>query len=190
MKQLRVSNRYAKSILTLAMDRNELEKVRQDMQLIGDTIGDSRDLSNALKSPIIKSDAKLKVLDTLFGDKVNEMVMGFVRILVRKGREHLLHEICEEFEKQYKTLKNITSVVVTTAIPVDDQLRVHIESFIGGLKQSLGITGHIDLREEVRPEIIGGFIVRAGDLQIDHSVSRKFDDLRIAFSKNLYISEL
>ncbi len=190
MKQPRVSNRYAKSVLALAAERNELAAVREDLLLVGNSIRQSRELSNALSSPIIKSDAKMRALRSIFAGKVGELTSQFMEILVRKGRESLLQEVCEAFEAQYKALKNITTVEVTTAIVPGDQLRVHIESFVGRMKSALGITGEIDLIEKVKPTIMGGFIVQAGDLQIDQSVSRQFDDLRIEFSKNPYISEL
>lgn len=190
MKKPRVSNRYAKSILTLAAERNELSAVREDLLLVGNSIAQSRELSNALSSPIIKSDAKLRVLRSIFAGKVGELTNQFMEILVRKGREALLQDVCEAFEAQYKQLKNITSVIVTTAMPPDEQLQVHIESFVGRMKTVFGITGQIDLIQEVKPSIMGGFVIQAGDLQIDQSVSRQFDDLRIEFSKNPYISEL
>ncbi|TVR36462.1 MAG: F0F1 ATP synthase subunit delta, partial [Cryomorphaceae bacterium] len=90
MKKPRVSNRYAKSILTLAAERNELSAVREDLLLVGNSIAQSRELSNALSSPIIKSDAKLRVLRSIFAGKVGELTNQFMEILVRKGREALL----------------------------------------------------------------------------------------------------
>lgn len=190
MKELRVSHRYAKSILSMAIERNELENVRQDMALVGQVLNENGDLMLALKSPIIKSDTKNNVLNSIFAGKVGEMAMSFMAILVRKGREHLLFDISKEFEHQYKTLKNITTIQVVTAIPVDEELRSEINAFIKRHSADLGITGETDIKEIVRPEIMGGFIIQAGDLQIDHSVRRKFDDLKSEFSKNPYIAQI
>lgn len=190
MKEIRVSNRYAKSILALSIERDELENVRQDMALVGQVLKENNDLMLALKSPIIKSDTKKNVLHKIFADQVGEMLINFMDILVRKGREHLLFDISNEFLRQYKALKNISTVHVTTAIASDDAQRAEIMSFIERTKTSFGITGTIEINEKVNPEIMGGFIIQAGDLQIDHSVRRKFDDLRSEFSKNPYISQL
>jgi len=190
MKEIRVSNRYAKSILSLGIERNELENIRQDLALVGDVINENRELAVALKSPIIKSDTKNNILKSVFAGKVGETVMLFMDILVRKGREHLLFDICKEFLRQYKALKNISTVHVTTAIASDEAQRAEILSFIERAKSSFGITGTIEIDEKVNPELVGGFIIQAGDLQIDHSVRRKFDDLRSEFSKNPYISQL
>lgn len=190
MKETRVSNRYAKSILTLGIERNELENILQDLDLVGNTINENRELASALNSPIIKGDTKNNILKSIFAGKVGETVMTFMDILVRKGREHLLFDICKEFTRQYKELKNITTVHVTTAVESDDSLRGEIREFIERAKSSLGISGTIEIKEKVRPEIVGGFIIQAGDLQIDHSVRRKFDDLRSEFSKNPYIPQI
>lgn len=190
MKEIRVSHRYASSILNLGIERNELENVRQDMELIQATMSENRELALALKSPIIKPDTKAKILKSIFSEKVGEMVLTFLDILVKKGREYLLFDICKAFNRQYKQLKNITTVVVTTAVPAGDEMRKSIGDFIEKAKSNLSITGEIEINEVVNPEIIGGFIIQAGDLQLDHSVKRKFDDLRIEFSKNPYIAEL
>lgn len=190
MKEIRVSHRYASSILNLAIERNELENIRQDMELIKETMNENRELALALQSPIIKPDTKANILKGIFAGKVGEMVMTFLDILVKKGREYLLFDICKAFTLQYKELKNITTVAVTTAVPADEEMRKAITDFIQQAKSNLSITGEIEIKEVVNPELIGGFIIQAGDLQLDHSVKRKFDDLRIEFSKNPYIAEL
>ena len=190
MKELRVSNRYAASLLNLGIERNELENIKQDMDLVGETLTENRELLLMLKSPVIKPDTKSKILKSIFAGKVGQTVMAFLDIVVRKGREHLLFEVYKAMQRQYNVLKNITIVSVTTAVRSDDQMRQIIHNFISENKSRFGITGEVKFNEKVDPEIIGGFIIQAGDQQIDHSVKRKFDDLRLEFSKNPYIAEI
>lgn len=190
MKEIRASHRYASSLLSLGVERNELEKIQHDMELIRETLAENRELMLALKSPIIKSDTKGKILNNIFSGEVGEIVVKFLDIMLRKGREGILYDVCTAFRRQYRALKNITTVTVTTAIPADDALRSTIGKFIEDSKKQLGITGEIEISEVVNPDIIGGFIIQAGDLQIDQSVKKNFDDLRTEFSKNPYISEL
>lgn len=190
MKEIRVSNRYAQSLLNLGVERNELENIQQDMDVIQGTLNDNRDLVLALKSPIIKSDTKSSILKSIFAGEVGETVMTFLNIMIQKGREDILFDVCKAFNRQYKALKNITTVTVTTAIAADEELQKIIRSFIDDNREKLEITGEIEINEIVNPDIMGGFIVQAGDLQIDQSVKKNFDDLRSEFSKNPYISEL
>lgn len=190
MKEIRVSNRYAASLLNLGIERNELESIRQDMELVAQTLNENRDLVLMLKSPIIKPDIKSNILKSIFAGKVGQTAMAFLEIVVRKGRERALYDIANAVSRQYRTLKNITTVSVTTAIPADEEMTKTIRGFIDKHIQKLNISGQIEMEEVVDPEIVGGFIIRAGDLQIDQSIKRKFDDLRLEFSKNPYIAKI
>lgn len=190
MKEIRVSNRYASSILSLGVERNELESMLLDFKLLSQTISENRELALALKSPIIKPGTKRNILGSIFQGKVGETVMAFLNLLVNKGRGDMLFDVAKAFVSQYKALKNESTVLVYTAVEPDESLRHEINKFIEQSKKQLRITGTIELEEKINPELIGGFIIQAGDLQIDHSVKRKLDDLRIEFSKNPYISEL
>lgn len=190
MKEIRVSNRYANSVLSLAIERNELETVREDFELLKKTISENHELAVALKSPIIKPGTKGNILKEIFQDKVSELMMTFLNLLVTKGRENMLFDVSKAFLNQYRVLKNVTTVMVSTAIDPDEALRHDISKFIEQSRKQLGITGTIEIEEKVNPDLIGGFIIQAGDLQLDHSVKRKLDDLRSEFSNSAYISEL
>lgn len=190
MTETRVSNRYAASLLNLGIERNELENIKQDMDLVGQTIDENRDLLLMLKNPIIKPDSKSKILKSIFAGNVGQTVLAFLDIVVRKGREHLLYDISKSLTEQYKLHKNITTVTATTAIAADKQMSQTISDFINKNQDRFGITGTIEIEEVVDQEIMGGFIIKAGDLQIDQSVKRKFDELRLKFSKNPYVAEI
>jgi F-type H+-transporting ATPase subunit delta len=190
MKEVRVSTRYAKSLLSLGESRKELDKIHQDILLIGNTIDSNRDLASLLRSPIIKSDKKTKILGAIFAGEVGEVVQKFVNILIFKKREYLLEDVCKEFDKQYKKLRQILTIDVITAVEADDEMRMAFAPLIEKIKQKLNPSGPVELREIIDADILGGFILRAGDIQLDHSVARKFADLRGAFSKNEYIPEI
>jgi F-type H+-transporting ATPase subunit delta len=189
MKEVRVSNRYAKSLISLGESRNELDKIHQDIMLIGNTIASSRDLANLLKSPIIKGDKKAKILGAIFAGEVGEVVQKFVNILIIKKREYLLDDVCKEFDKLFKELRKILTIQVITAVEADDEMRALFTPLIAKIKQRLNPTGPVELEEIVDADILGGFILRAGDIQLDHSITRKFADLRGAFSKNEYLAD-
>ncbi|PHO01286.1 F0F1 ATP synthase subunit delta, partial [Rhodobacteraceae bacterium 4F10] len=74
MKESRAALRYAKAVLNLAKDSGSETLVNDNMKLIVDTIAESDDLDVMLKSPVIKAADKRKVLNALFGDKVDNIV--------------------------------------------------------------------------------------------------------------------
>ena len=98
----------------MAREQNKLDRVLEDVKSF-QTASKNRDFYLLLKSPIVNARKKLSILDALFLDKYDETTMAFLRILVNKGREPYLPEVAEEFIAQYKKIKHISTVKVTTA---------------------------------------------------------------------------
>ena len=184
MKQTRVATRYAKSLLNLAIERNELERVYKDMQYVA-TCCDNRDLGLLLKSPIVKTDKKKKVLDGIFAGEVSEMIMSFLNIIASKKRESALPEIADEFLVQYKVHQNIVVAQVTSPVKLSDDQKDKILNLINADHK-----GAVEMIETIDESLLGGFIVRIGDKQIDASINRKLNELRTEFSKNLFVPEI
>jgi len=180
----KVSARYAKSLLDLSIDKGLLEKVYLDMKLIATTCKASNDIQLLLKSPIVKSDKKLVVLNEIFNNKIEQLTLDFIRILTRKKRESFLASIADAFIEQYKEHKSILTAIVTTAQGLDDELRKKVYEVV---KKSYD--SEIELIEKVDKSIIGGFIIRVGDKQDDTSISRKLKSLYRAFNENPYIKK-
>src|SRR5687767_5862693 len=117
MTNPRLAHRYAKSLLDLAQERGQLEPVFDDMLFLQKIMKSSRELIAVLRSPIIATDKKIKVLEAITAGKVSEPTSLFIKLLVNKGRENSLTEVINAFIKEYKQLKNIHSVTLTTAVP-------------------------------------------------------------------------
>lgn len=184
MKEIRVASRYAKSLLGLAIEQNKLEEAYADMKLVAETCSSSRDLSLLLKSPIVKSDKKQAIVDQIFSGQMSELSNAFVGIIIRKKREYLLEDISKEFLMQYKAHKNIVTAQVTSAVQLDDALKQRILALVAG-NEGEGV----EMVESIDKDIIGGFIVRVGDKQIDASIAGRLADLRQEFNKNEYVAE-
>ena len=131
MPNPRLAGRYAKSLIGLAIEKNQLEQVYKDMLYL-QTLTRNRDFANLLRSPIIKPDKKLSILNAVVGNKLSELTAGFVKLLIKKGREEGLVEIIASFIEQYKRYKNIYTVKLTTAVPVSDQVKQSIVRKIQG----------------------------------------------------------
>jgi F-type H+-transporting ATPase subunit delta len=185
MSVVKIASRYAKSLLELALEQGKLEQVHSDIQLLG-AAAKNRDLLHMLKSPIVHADKKNAVLKALFADKMDALTLAYTTLLVKKGREGYLSEIATEFIGQYKSLKKITSVRITTAEPladgVLDQIRAKILS-------SGATTANLDVETKVDPAIIGGFILEFDNKRYDAGVLHKLETLKDSFEKNLYVKE-
>ena len=184
MKQSRVTIRYAKALLQLAIEQNTLEQSYNDMVLLDAVCTESKDLSLLLKSPIVKTDQKLSILKEIFESKLGEVSMAFINIITTKKREGLLALIASSFISLYKVHNKIETATVTTAAPLDEALRAEVIHYIKRHGDD-----NVELTEKVDEKIIGGAIIRMGDKQLDASVSKAISELRQTFNKNLYIQD-
>ena len=175
MSNYRIATRYAKSLLELAIETNKLEKVYGDMGMLYGLCQESRPFHNFIKNPIINSYKKLAIFKSLFEKRIDELSYKFIDIITRKGREDILPEIGEQFIKEYRIYKKIEIVNITTPIELDDNLK---QEFIDLSKKLIGKKMKVELKEKVDKDILGGFVLRIGDRQIDDSVSSKLRDLK------------
>jgi F-type H+-transporting ATPase subunit delta len=145
-------------------------------------LDESRDLRLLLRNPIVNHDKKLAILRAVFGGKVSTLTEKFFTIITQKNRESALEFIGSEFLTQYNLLRGVQKAEVTTATPLSPELRAEVEKLV---RQQTGLQ-QVTLTEKVDESLIGGFVLRVGDRQIDDSVSFRLRKLRNEFSKNPY----
>lgn len=167
------ANRYAKSLMDLAIEANQLDEVRKDLKLMAATIKDNRELERLLESPVVKNDKKIQVLTSIFSKHIGKTSMAFLKLVTEKNRENQLKHILAAFEEQYKEHKNIYTAVVTSASGLDQKTR---QSVLDLVKNQL--KGEVELVEKIDKNTIGGFVLRIGDTQVDRSVSSELNNLK------------
>ncbi len=174
----RAALRYAKAALNLAQQQNKADKINQDMQLIENTIAENKELQSFLNNPVFKAEDKLKTLDAIFGDKIDEITKGIVKLLVKNKRLALLPFVAKQFQNLYKKAQNVATAVVTTAVPLTDALKKKV---LEKIKKETN--KEVSLENVVDDSIIGGFVLQIGDKQIDASISGKLNNLSRKFEK-------
>jgi F-type H+-transporting ATPase subunit delta len=186
MQNPRLAARYAKSLLDLAIEQNQLETTLMDVQLIDAICAQSREFASMLRSPIINADKKQVIIEAVLGHRLAPLTKAFVTLLVSKGRESNLPEIGRAFVTQYKAMKNIRTVKLTTAAPISDAVKETIRAkAVASLKGST-----VEIEEKVNPELIGGFVLEMDDKLFDASIRRDLNDVRKQFLQNIYISQM
>lgn len=178
----KAASRYAKSLLSLAIEQKVLDAAYNDMKLIDDTCDQNPDLQALLRSPVIKGDKKQAVMNAIFASKLSPITAGFIKLIIQHRREDVLHEIADSFVKQYKAHKNIGVAEIITATPLKADIKAKI---LEQLRKQEG--REMEIIEKIDPSLIGGLVVRIGDKQFDGSISRKLNDLKKEFSKNPYV---
>lgn len=173
MSVTKVAYRYAQALIDLAAEKNTVEEVYGDMNQLASVCEESRDFRALLNSPVIVWHKKQAIFKQLFEKSISEMSMGFMNLIAKNSRENLLPEIAEGYIQLYRKSKNIHEVYVTSAVALDQSTK---DKIIEKIKAE--VNGTIELTETVDPELIGGFIVRMEDKQIDASISSQLADLR------------
>ncbi|HEV8286976.1 MAG TPA: ATP synthase F1 subunit delta [Chitinophagaceae bacterium] len=186
MPNPRLATRYAKSLIDLAIEKDQLEKIFADMQWLQQVCKQSRDFANLLKSPIIKPEKKQKVVEAVIKGNVSEITALFVRLLIAKGRESNLPEIITAFINQYKKYKNIYTVKLTTAAPLNGDLK---NAIINQIKKTSEMQ-NIELETAVNENLIGGFVLQAGDKLIDASVAYDLKQIARQFENNDFVYKI
>ena len=180
----RAALRYAKAILNLAEDNKSEDAVNADMQLIAATIAESQDLEVMLKSPIVKISEKVNALEAIFNKQISSYTLGLIKLLGEKRRLDILLLVAKSYHVIYNHSKSLKVAQVTTAVPLTAALETKI---IAKVKELTGSTSAIE--NIINPDIIGGFVLRVGDIQYDASVARSLTLLERSFDNSQFVSK-
>lgn len=172
-----VAARYAKSLLDLAQEKGITDTLYKDMMFFKNTVAQSRPLMLMLKNPIVRAEKKSAVLKAAFSNRVNPVTMSFFQIIAKKNREGIMDAIAEEFISQYDRLKGVERATVITTVPLSDALREKFKAMVA--KTTGGKL--VELEEKIDQKLIGGYILRVGDQQIDGSIRSQLNELRLQF---------
>lgn len=168
----RAAIRYAKAVLSLAQDKKATGDVQKDMQSIISTIDKSADLKMLLNSPLIKNEIKLASLKDIFKD-TSDLTKKLFETLIANKRVDLLGEVANQYVLLVDQLNNTQVAKVTTAVPLDKAMS---EKILAKVKELTGNEATIE--NEIDEDIIGGFILRVGDMQYNASIAHKLTTLR------------
>jgi len=186
MQNPRLAQRYAKSLIDLAAEMNQLDPVHDDIMLLNAICAQSREFVLMLKSPIISADKKNKIINAVTENKISKIPQTFIKLLCSKNRESLLPEIISSFIEQYNKIKGIHKVTLTTAIPVTEEIK---NSFTSKIQSGTSVK-NIELETVVDERLIGGFVLEMDGKLIDGSILRDLNDVKKQFANNDWIHKL
>jgi F-type H+-transporting ATPase subunit delta len=172
MRSTKSAGRYAKALLELAVEQACLETVELDMNAIVATAEGAPDFQVFLNSPVIKADKKNDVMSKLF-PKMQPLTIAFIALITKNGRASVIPAIAKGFQELLENHRGIVSGTLTSASALSKESR---DKIIDNLSKS--ITGKLQLTEMVDANLIGGFVVRIGDNQIDASVATQLRKLK------------
>ncbi|GAA4967323.1 ATP synthase F1 subunit delta [Algibacter aquimarinus] len=178
MAGARAAIRYAKAVLSLASNDKEASAINEDMKLIASTIAENEELRDVLQSPVITSTVKKSIILEVF-KKANKATLNLVDTLISNNRLDILVHVASKYNQLYDESKGIQLATVTTAVALSADLKKQV------LAKAKELTGNdIEVENIIDESIIGGFILRIGDVQYNASIANQLSKLKREFTLN------
>lgn len=166
-----IARPYAVAAFGLAKEKNELAKWSDMLGFVAIAVTDSA-MQDYVNNPKIDQDTLTRLMIEVCGDQLNDMGSNFIKVLVENKRLNVLPEIAVLFNELRADAEKTVEAEVISAFPLTEAQQ---GTLIEGLKKRLG--RDVSLVSKVDENLLGGAIVRAGDLVIDGSVSGQLSKL-------------
>lgn len=161
-----ISIRYSKALYQLAREKNIMDDVYSDISAIQKIITETREFQYIIENPVIPTRTKINIVDKIFKNQVQEITYNFLVLIFQNKRDQHLPLILRNFIETYKSEKGIKTLVLKTAVIIEEKHKKEISQLVESAY-------HVEpeFEEIVDEDIIGGFILRMDDTQIDSSIA-------------------
>lgn len=177
------ARRYALALTQEAEQTGQAAAVDADVVFLGETLDNSRELVLLFQSPVVPREKKENVLKALFESRVSPLTMRFLHLLVSKQREALIPAVVEAVRLLRDTNSGTVEAAVRTAKPLSEDDTARLKS---SLEARAGKT--VRLKVSVEPALIGGLVVRLGDVVYDRSVRHQLETLRVQLAQSVGVT--
>lgn len=174
-----IADRYAEALVDIAKDgKLTFEKISSDLNLIKEILIQSKDLNEFLINPTVSIENKKEIIDKVFSNEIDALIINFIKILIDKDRFSAFNEVLESYNKSLDNINNICRVNVTSAVKMSEESKAR-------LKQKLEekVRKNVVLDLDINSDIIAGLVIKIGDNVIDMSLKHKLEDLSKSIMK-------
>ncbi len=174
-----VSKVYGDALFELALEKNMLDEVWSETKVLADVWKSDNGFADMMMHPRIDKDEKIKFIKDVFEDRASEVIMGFLAILVEKGRTAELLSVLDYYSDRVMEYKNIGVAEVTSAVELTDRQKKDVEDRL------LEVTKYVSFQMKyiVDAGLIGGMIIRIGDRVLDSSIRQKINTMSRELSR-------
>lgn len=175
----KVAKRYAQGLLNFTQESGNTDSVFTEMGDIVKTIEKSKELQSFFASPIIDVKKKVSIALEIFKD-FSPVTKSMLQLIIKQGRESQMQNIAQEFINKVEDMNGVQRITITSASALSSEN-------ISNILKSSELVNHdnkFDVKSIINPEILGGYILRVGDQQVDASVKSKLSKLKKEFQLN------
>ena len=168
---------YARALFEVAKVHDVLDRVHDELGEFADALSEDRTLQLFLFSPYFSSEEKREGVKKIVSD-ADERFVNFLELLAERHRMPVLFRIKREFDGRWADEHQLLPVTVTSAVELDEGLADEIGKRI---QDETGRT--VELSSTVDPEVLGGLMVRVGNMVLDATVRNRLERLRKQVAK-------
>jgi F-type H+-transporting ATPase subunit delta len=168
---------YSRALFEAAKDNDVVDRIREELAQVDDALREDRDLRLFFFSPYFTSDEKKDAVRRVV-EGGDERLVNFLELLAERHRLPLLPRIRRQFDAMWAEEHRLLPVSVTSAVELDESLVADIGRRI---QDQTGRS--VELSSNVDPEVLGGLVVRVGNMVLDASVRNRLEQLRKQVAK-------
>jgi F-type H+-transporting ATPase subunit delta len=159
-------NPYAEAMMSVAESHDLLDKFNDNCNTVLQVLNDSADLQQFVDSPIVKATDKKAVIQKIFGESVDPLMLNLIMVLVDRGRISFLAGVCQQYQVMLRKLRGDVLAEVTTAVALTAAQTSSIKDRV----QAMTGANNVDIMAKIDPTIVGGVIIKVGSQIIDSSL--------------------
>jgi ATP synthase F1 delta subunit len=163
---------YARALFEVATEHDELDEIHEQLGQLADAMSENRQLAVFFFSPYFSVQEKKDGLEKAV-QGANPALSNFLQALIERHRMPVIFRIRTEFDALWRKARKLLSVTVTSAIELDDSLVREIGDRIGEQ-----VEREVELSSTVNPDILGGIVLRVGNVVLDASIKNRLEQLR------------
>lgn len=166
------ARRYAEAAFEVAVRDDAVDAWRNELDTAAAVVAEER-VGRALANPAIPLETRIATAEATFGKLVGPKVLNLIRLMLRRGRIQELPRLAAEFRRLDDERQGIARASVTSTLPLEPDE-------VSALKERLASSTdrRVELDLKVDPSLLGGLVVRLGDLLVDGSVRSRLERLR------------
>jgi F-type H+-transporting ATPase subunit delta len=172
-----IADVYARALFEVAKEHDVLDRVHEELGEFAEALSEERTLQVFLFSPYFSSQEKREGVRKIVSD-ADERVVNFLELLAERHRMPALFRIKRELDALWAEENKLLPVTVTSAIELDEGL---VEEIGERIQEQTG--RKVELSSNVDPEVLGGLMVRVGNMVLDGTVRNRLERLRKQVAK-------
>ena len=173
----KVAKRYAKALFDLGQEDGQFEKYGQDLSEFVTFYKQNDEFRQVISNPVFPVHERKEILDfVLEKGEFSGMSMSFLRLLLDKNRIGAIEAIMSHYQALTDEVSNIARAEITTARPLKAGSRERLEKALESLTSK-------KIKSEVKEDrdLVGGIVVRIGDMVFDASIKAQLEGLKESF---------